>query len=428
MRPEHPLGLVGRTLADDLAALGREIPPHECDYATHNLHPYPGKFIPHVPAALLRHLARPGDLVLDPMCGAGTTLVEGLLAGVRVLGVDLDPTGTLVASVASTPIPAAELREPMDALLAEVGRRIARGDDGRVAIPGRGEFPNVLLWFREATFRRLAVIRAAIADTLSLRGHRDAALCALSAIVRPVSNADPRDIFPERDPRLPVRPEVDPVERFRLELDRVVRKVGELHELLAARRDAGRPEARVALGDARHLPIADGAVDAIITSPPYAYAVDYARVHQLSTLLVAMGNERFIEHRRGYLGTDRVSRYARLGSFEGIEFARAAVEALHASRQRWGIALYRYLVDMRNVTLECARVLRPGGALAYVVGASTLRRTPFRTDDVLERFCVDAGLRVESRFERPYRRYRMTPNRNTHSGRIGSDVFLVCRK
>jgi modification methylase len=35
--------------------------------------------------------SNPGDLVLDPMCGIGTTLVEAIHAGRRAVGVELEP-------------------------------------------------------------------------------------------------------------------------------------------------------------------------------------------------------------------------------------------------------------------------------------------------------------------------------------------------
>lgn len=42
-------------------------------------------------AELVRHYSRPGDLILDPFCGGGVTLVEGVLQGRRVAGFDLNP-------------------------------------------------------------------------------------------------------------------------------------------------------------------------------------------------------------------------------------------------------------------------------------------------------------------------------------------------
>jgi tRNA G10 N-methylase Trm11 len=39
----------------------------------------------------------PGEIVLDPMCGAGTTLVEAVRAGRDAIGVDIEPAFTAIA-------------------------------------------------------------------------------------------------------------------------------------------------------------------------------------------------------------------------------------------------------------------------------------------------------------------------------------------
>jgi tRNA G10 N-methylase Trm11 len=47
--------------------------------------------LPAIAAHAITHLTRPGDLVLDPMCGAGTSLVEAVHQGRRAVGVDVEP-------------------------------------------------------------------------------------------------------------------------------------------------------------------------------------------------------------------------------------------------------------------------------------------------------------------------------------------------
>ena len=61
-------------------------------YATHGLFPYRGKFHPQMVKALLNVMGlRPGEVVLDPMAGSGTTAVEAALMGIDSLSVDSSP-------------------------------------------------------------------------------------------------------------------------------------------------------------------------------------------------------------------------------------------------------------------------------------------------------------------------------------------------
>ena len=50
-----------------------------------------------IPDFFIRLLSRPGDLVLDPFCGSGTTLEAAFLAGRGGLGIDVDPEAVAFA-------------------------------------------------------------------------------------------------------------------------------------------------------------------------------------------------------------------------------------------------------------------------------------------------------------------------------------------
>jgi DNA modification methylase len=57
-------------------------------------------------AYLIERLSRPGDLILDLMCGSGTTLVTALKLGRRALGVEIDEERAKVATARLAGIPA----------------------------------------------------------------------------------------------------------------------------------------------------------------------------------------------------------------------------------------------------------------------------------------------------------------------------------
>ena len=58
---------------------------------------HPAKMLPAAAAHAIAYYTDPGDLVLDPMCGIGTTLVEALDAGRAALGVEYEPHWVQVA-------------------------------------------------------------------------------------------------------------------------------------------------------------------------------------------------------------------------------------------------------------------------------------------------------------------------------------------
>jgi hypothetical protein len=52
---------------------------------------YWGNFIPQIPHQMMRRYTRPGDWVIDPFVGSGTTLIEARRLGRNCLGVELQP-------------------------------------------------------------------------------------------------------------------------------------------------------------------------------------------------------------------------------------------------------------------------------------------------------------------------------------------------
>src|SRR5689334_12962563 len=96
-----------------------ELPETARTKHVHRLHPYLGKFVPQLVEVFLRRHVRPGERVLDPFCGSGTTLVECSTFGAHATGVDVSAFNALLARVKTSPPPAAELRAVLgDALAA----------------------------------------------------------------------------------------------------------------------------------------------------------------------------------------------------------------------------------------------------------------------------------------------------------------------
>lgn len=74
----------------------------------HRLHPYKGKFIPqlveyfldsHTDAFKQEVFFNKGDVILDPFCGSGTTLVEANEKGMHAVGVDISNFNAMISNV-----------------------------------------------------------------------------------------------------------------------------------------------------------------------------------------------------------------------------------------------------------------------------------------------------------------------------------------
>lgn len=69
-------------------------------YAFHNLYPYKGKFYPRLVRSLINAFKLNRDsLLFDPFNGSGTTTHEASIMGIKSVGVDVTPIGTILAEL-----------------------------------------------------------------------------------------------------------------------------------------------------------------------------------------------------------------------------------------------------------------------------------------------------------------------------------------
>lgn len=77
---------------------------------THPIYRYPASMSPYLARSLILGLTRPGDLVVDPFCGGGTTAVEALAHGREVFCSDLSQLAYFVTCTKAQPLSKRSLR------------------------------------------------------------------------------------------------------------------------------------------------------------------------------------------------------------------------------------------------------------------------------------------------------------------------------
>lgn len=70
--------------------------PKRGSWTTHSSE-YRGNFAPQVPRNIILNYSKKGDLVLDPMMGGGTSLIEAKLLDRRSIGIDINPEAVKLA-------------------------------------------------------------------------------------------------------------------------------------------------------------------------------------------------------------------------------------------------------------------------------------------------------------------------------------------
>src|SRR5580698_6642803 len=88
---------ISRTAQARLVAAARDAEPVRG--LTHGFYKYPARFSPTFARAAIETFTRPGQLILDPHVGGGTSLVEARATGREAVGVDISPLAEFVARV-----------------------------------------------------------------------------------------------------------------------------------------------------------------------------------------------------------------------------------------------------------------------------------------------------------------------------------------
>ena len=385
------------------------------------------RFVLSFPPHLVRHYLRQfgigeGQVVLDPFCGTGTTLVECKKLGVDSIGIEPNPVAHFASSVKTSWC--ASPRNLMDHASSVAGavNAILR-EDGLVSDSGRSNdtSPAIpltsLLRLPEAQTKLL--IRGSISplplhrtirllDTIQQQSHpvfSDYERLALaSALVNGIGNL-------RFGPEVGVGPEkIDaPV------VDRWLQNIRSIASDLAAMREFSPTNVQVIKSDSRAIEetLAEESVDAVITSPPYPNEKDYTRTTRLESVLLgflknrqdlqALKKNLVKSNTRGvYKEDDDDQVVAGVPGIrdlaDRIEHERLRLNKTSGFERLYARVAKLYFGGMTRHLDQLRHVLKPGALLAYVVGdQASYLRVMIRTGEQLAEIASPLGYQVIGR-------------------------------
>jgi adenine-specific DNA methylase len=386
-------------------------------YGTHGIHEYRGKFFPQLVKSLINIAGVPdGGVVLDPMCGSGTTLAEAVASGRRAYGLDMNPLSVLISRIKCDlqSIDPGELERSYEWVRSQL---LAPGEPRLEYFSTLPDSDQAYLsaWIADYVLLDLDRIMAVICHVENPL-IRDYFKIALSNVLRSVSWQKDADLRVRKEIRTDI--DIDGIRTFLEELGRSVRMV---LATLYQRRLSQAYQSQVAVGNACNasslLPDLEGRVNAVITSPPYATALPYLDTDRLS--LCYLGLLTRPEHRRrdqdmignrevtGTLRKEYVLRFESKGSNLGPDIP-GLINRIHSlnetsnagfRRRNLPALLAKYFFDMREVLTEIHTLLAPHGSAFVVIGdnhtIAGAERVDIPTADLLAGLATRVGFRLD---------------------------------
>ena len=247
-------------------------------YLSHNIHPYPAKYIPQIPNTLIRHLSLRGETVWDPFGGSGTTALEALLLGRQAVSSDTNPLATLIGTAKTTTL----TKEEVDILWELLDKiKILCSNPSNIRsiftqyqheiVSHIPEIPNREKWFHQDVLLELGYLAWQIRQ-LEKINCQNVAKVALSKIIIRASfqDSETRYVSKPRDVQIG-----NTLQIYVNELSTTVKKIEKISSLVRFRK------ADFVTADLRYEHVVESnSIDLVVTSPPYPNATDYHLYHR----------------------------------------------------------------------------------------------------------------------------------------------------
>lgn len=392
------------------------------DSAAHDWYRFVLSFPPHLVREYIKRLdVGTEQVVLDPFCGTGTTVVECKKLGIPSIGVEANPMTYFASRVKSDWSPDA------DELLTHA-EKVARLANRRLAVEGI-EDETALPLFKKGSDReqdrtlrtlpteqqklllrnsisplplhKTLVLLECLEESRDERFHSHELLAVSKALVSSISNL-------EFGPEVGIGPAKSDCPVVPAWVAQIRSMAGDLRAL---RSIEGAP-ALVYMGDSRRITkiVKSRSVDAVITSPPYPNEKDYTRTTRLESVLLgfirnkeglrALKQGLVRSNTRGVYKCDdddqwvsrnpEVQRIAKTIERRRIELGKTSgFERLyHRVAKLYFGGMARHFADLRTI-------LRPGARLAYVVGdQASYLRVMIHTGQLLAEIAESLGYEV----------------------------------
>jgi DNA modification methylase len=320
------------------------------------------------------------DIILDPFCGAGTTLLAAKNCGIAAKGYDISPFAVLITNVKV---------ENYDILiLKDCWNKIKREIMSTTIEKNIRNYPELVLKaLSSQTISKLEAIEKIIIQYTCSPREKNFFRLGLFAVIPLLSSAQATGGWLKW-----VQPRKSHSELFSCYNDRIETMLEQVANIPNTHLENCAYE-----GDARYLPENDNSCSAIITSPPYPNRHDYTRVFGVELMYGFLDWEetRRVRHQSMHSHPEaKPIRPSYAGYTQPDSLKLSLFELNKTYKDKRIIAMLEgYFIDLYCSLKEMARVCSSKGRLALVLGNTQYNGIPVLVDEITAAIGEQLGLR-----------------------------------
>ena len=386
---------------------------------THGFHTYPAMMVPQIAKQLIADFGQNSELLFDPYCGTGTSLVEANIAGINAIGSDLNPLARLLAKVKTTPIEIQTLK----LLLYDFDKYLFKYRFGfevedSIIAPN---FPRIGFWFAKNVKQKLSVINNYI-QNIENEDISDFFKVAFSQTVRDTSWTRNNEFkLYKMSPEQIKIFKPDPYSKMESVLGRNFKGLVDFIE----KKENNSTINIFNINTSNYISktkIPKDSVDLIITSPPYGDSATTVAYGQFSTLanqwLGFMENGRELD--KNLMGGVRASRIRKFDS----EVLNDNISDIAKVDRKRVLDVVSFYLDYEKSIKNIAPIIMEGGISCYVVSNRRVRGFKISTNEITKDFFIKYGFSHIDTFSRKISSKRM-PRQNSPTGISGKKETLM---
>ncbi len=394
---------------------------------THCFHTYPAMMIPQVARRIIENFGKKANILFDPYCGTGTSLVEANLHGINAIGTDINPLARLIATAKTTKIDI----QVLDLFLQDFNNYIfsinfQNENIKSIIIPA---IKNIDYWFSKSVQQKLGIIFGYI-ENINDNSIKNFFKVAFSETVRETSFVKNGEFKLVRNKNLKDKENLDV---FGIMISKLLRNKKGLLEF----EESCKNEVFTTVYDfntVNLIPdkiIKENSIDIVVTSPPYGDSRTTVAYGQYSRFANEwLGYKEAYQIDKMLMGGEK-RKHSHLFNSEILNDVIRTIQKKDKERVRDVISFFEdYEKSINNVS----NTIRKGGFACYVVGNRTVKGVNIPTDEITAQLFEKNGFIHIETIVRNIPNKRM-PLKNSPSNIIGDtaatmkyEYIVICQK